>query len=67
VKLPWHDAPRCSCGGPMVTTDLRPRSDERLRCCACGTHVRGNDEEVARAELADDAWDRHRASWKVLP
>lgn len=60
---PWHDVPRCSCGGPLVAYDLR--REGRLRCCACGQHTHGTDEQVERAKRADAAYDEHRAGWST--
>lgn len=56
VIKPWHDCPRCACGGPMVTYSLRDPA-MRLRCCACGVESVGEDDDVEQAKAADAAWE----------
>lgn len=65
---PWHDCPKCQCGGPLVTVadtdgwNHRAKPEDRLVCLGCGEGVVGTDAEVAQATAADAAWDAENAA-----
>lgn len=65
VPAPLHGG---GCNGPLVSIEWAKTdrwdgpADARLICCACGKGIRGSDQEVEAARLADEAYTAAEAS-----
>jgi hypothetical protein len=61
----WHDAPECpKCSGPGVGYDHQTGchiAPPQLRCAACGHYWDATPVDLAKAAMADAAFERHES------